>query len=170
MAMIKVPQVARYLGVSRETAYRYVREGLIPGYRYRGRVVVDQRDLERFMAEHRIGNGSAPASNGDGPGSPRGDDHDDGPRWYDRHNQVPQPLPRHPREVEGGAKLSDAILRRANSPAGRRSFAEDLKDVGSTEQSAKRRQRELVEKPWLTQGRTKRRDDTGVEHGGIPPR
>lgn len=46
---LPVPEAARRLGVSRTTAYRAVRDGLLPTLRIRGRVVVLREPLERLL-------------------------------------------------------------------------------------------------------------------------
>lgn len=49
-AYLSVLQLARYLGVSRHTAYALVREGAIPSVRVGGQYRIPRSELERQLA------------------------------------------------------------------------------------------------------------------------
>lgn len=56
--LLSLPEVARYLGIARSTAYLLARKGELPSIRIARRVVrVRPQDLERFVAQRRVGGG-----------------------------------------------------------------------------------------------------------------
>lgn len=54
--MIGIKEAARILGVSETTIRRWVREGILPYYQFRGKggkVLFDEKELEAFKASRR---------------------------------------------------------------------------------------------------------------------
>ncbi|MHB1338914.1 MAG: helix-turn-helix domain-containing protein [Bellilinea sp.] len=62
--MLKLPEVARVLRISRTTAYSLAAEGVIPSIRIGGSVRVLRSELDALLA--RSGVNTAPAGNGQG--------------------------------------------------------------------------------------------------------
>lgn len=63
MSLLPVREVARRTSISTPTLYRHIRNGELPAYRIKRRVMVDEWDLQRWLDEHRVG---AALSNGNG--------------------------------------------------------------------------------------------------------
>ena len=51
---LTIPEVAEMLGLSRATAYRYAREGLIPTVRIGHKLLVSTDHLARLLDSHEI--------------------------------------------------------------------------------------------------------------------
>lgn len=51
--LLKPPDVAKHLNISRTAAYRLLAAGEIPSVRFGGSVRVDPLDLERYIQEHK---------------------------------------------------------------------------------------------------------------------
>ena len=50
---MKISELAGYLGVHRETAYRYVKKGILPHYRVGNLMFVSKEDVDKAMLSFR---------------------------------------------------------------------------------------------------------------------
>lgn len=55
---LSTAEAAKYLGITARTLYRFIDEGLLPGYRF-GRVIrLKQTDVDQFIEASRIAPGT----------------------------------------------------------------------------------------------------------------